>query len=118
MMHLRVNAAYKFSVKKNRAGAEAARLHDAQAELTCNFPQKGMAAGGFGFISTSLDGESNGTAGYEMLQGYGAGRNLTWSATLRRMLGRGLELSCLYSGRRLPDGKVVHSGSVEVRLTL
>jgi hypothetical protein len=118
MMHLRVNAAYKFSVKENRAGAEAAQLHDAQAELTCNFPQKGMAAGGFGFISTSLDGESNGTAGYEMLQGYGAGRNLTWSATLRRMLGKGLELSCLYSGRRLPDGKVVHSGSVEVRLAL
>jgi hypothetical protein len=116
LTYVRVNAAYKFSVKKNRAGAEAAQLHEAQAELTCNFPKKGVLAGGFGFISTSFNGESGGTVGYEMLQGYGVGNNLTWSASLRRMLGKGLELNLLYSGRRLPVGATVHSGSMEVRL--
>jgi hypothetical protein len=116
LMHLRVNAAYKFSAKKNRAGVEAAVLHEAQAELTCNFPKKGMAAGGLGFISTTFNGESGGTVGYEMLQGYGAGNNLTWNLSLKRALGKGLELNLLYSGRRLPEGATVHSGSMEVRL--
>jgi hypothetical protein len=116
LMHLRVNASYKFSVKENRAGAETAQLHDALTELTLNFPKKGVAACGFGFVSTSFSGESSGTAGYEMLQGYGVGSNFTWSLSLRRSLGRGLELNLLYSGRRLPAGKTVHNGSMEVRL--
>jgi hypothetical protein len=116
LMHLRVNLTYKFSVKENRIGVENARLHDALAELTCNLPQKGMVAGGVGFISASFVGDGNSSVAYEMLQGYSDGRNFTWSATLRRMLGKGLELSCLYAGRRLPAGNVVHSGSMEVRL--
>jgi hypothetical protein len=116
LMHLRVNLSYKFSVKKNRAGIEDAQLHDALAEVSCNLPQKGMVAGGFGFISTTFDGDGNGSVAYEMLQGYSAGRNFTWSASLRRALGKGLELSCLYAGRKLPTGNTVHSGSMEVRL--
>jgi hypothetical protein len=116
LMHLRVNITYKFSAKKNRAGAENARLHDALAEVTFNAPQKGMAAGGFGFVATSFAGDGSGSVAYEMLQGYSAGNNFTWSASLRRILGKGLELSCLYAGRRLPTGKTVHSGSMEMRL--
>ncbi|MDR3188665.1 MAG: hypothetical protein LBT94_05720 [Prevotellaceae bacterium] len=116
LMHLRVNISYKLSVKKNRASAEDAQLHDALAEITCNLPKKGMVAGGLGFIAAAFTGDGNSAVAYEMLQGYSAGRNFTWSATLRRMLGRGLELSCLYSGRRLPTGRVVHSGNMEVRL--
>lgn len=116
LMHLRVNLTYKFSVKQNRAGAERAQLHDALAEVTCNLPKKGMVAGGFGFIATSFGGDGGGSVAYEMLQGYSAGSNFTWSATLRRMFGKGLELSCLYAGRKLPVGRTVHSGSMEVRL--
>ena len=116
LMHLRVNLSYKFSVKKNRAGLERALLHDALAEVTCNLPKKGMVAGGFGFIATTFGGDGSGSVAYEMLQGYSAGNNFTWSATLRRMLGKGLELSCLYAGRRLPTGRTVHSGSMELRL--
>jgi hypothetical protein len=116
LMHLRLNLSYKFSVKKNRAGAEDAQLHDALAEATLSLPKKGMVAGGFGFISAAFSGDGGGSVAYEMLQGYRAGSNFTWSATLRRMLGKGLELSCLYNGRRLPAGSVVHSGSVEMRL--
>jgi hypothetical protein len=115
-MHLRVNLTYKFSVKKNRAGVERALLHDALAEVTCNLPKKGMVAGGFGFIATTFGGDGSGSVAYEMLQGYSAGRNFTWSATLRRMLGKGLELSCLYADRRLPTGRTVHSGSMEARV--
>lgn len=116
VFHLRLNAKYSFSLKDNTEGSETARLHDAGLEGTYNFPQKGVVTGSFGFVSTTFDGEVNSAVGYEMLQGYSAGSNLTWGATFKRVLGRGLEFNLLYSGRKLSVGKVVHSGSVELRL--
>ncbi|MDR3329579.1 MAG: hypothetical protein LBS63_05720 [Prevotellaceae bacterium] len=116
LMHLRVSASYKLSMKENRTGGELADLHDAQLEGTYNFPQKGVLTGSVGFVSTAFAGESGGIVGYEMLQGYGAGRNFTWGTAFKRLLGKGFELNLLYAGRKLPVGKVVHSGSVEVRM--
>jgi hypothetical protein len=118
LMHLRLSATYKFSDKDNRSGSEDAQLHDARLEASYNFPQKGMASINLGLMSTKLNGSAGSAVGYELLQGYGAGRNLTWGASLRRVLGGSIELSLLYSARRLPEGRVVHSGGVELRMGL
>ena len=113
---LRLNAKYTFSVKENTLHTETALLHDAGVEATYNIPQKGVVTGSAGFVSTTFDGEAHSAVGYEMLQGYSVGRNLTWGTTLRRGLGNGLELSLLYAGRRLATNHIIHSGSVELRL--
>jgi hypothetical protein len=118
LMHLRLSATYKFSDKDNRSGIESAQLHDARLEATYNFPQKGMASVNLGLMSTKLNGSTASAVGYELLQGYGAGRNLTWGASLQRVLGGSIELSLLYSARRLPEGRVVHGGGVEIKFKI
>ncbi len=116
IFNLRLNAKYTFSMKDNTEGTEKARLHDAGLEATYNFPQKGVVMANFGFVSTTFNGEDNSAVGYEMLQGYSTGNNLTWGTNFKRVLGRGLEFNLIYSGRKLSVGRVIHSGSVELRL--
>jgi hypothetical protein len=116
ILNLRFNAKYAFSAKENTTGSETSLLHDVNLEATCNFPQKGVVIGNFGFVKTTFSGEENSALGYEMLQGYSTGSNYTWGATFKRGLGRGLEFNLLYAGRKLSVGKIVHSGSVELRL--
>jgi hypothetical protein len=114
--NFRTEINYKYTYKKNSPSSERATLHDAGLEAIYNFPKKGLASVNFGFTATGYNAETNTAIGYEMLQGFGIGRNLTWGTSFKRLLGGGLELNFIYSGRKVANIGVIHSGNVELRV--
>jgi hypothetical protein len=113
---LRLEAAYDFWHKNNAGSTELANLHNVGLTATYNLLQKGFISANGGFVATTYNGEASSAVGYEMLQGFEAGNNFTWGVNFKRTLGYGLEFNLLYSGRKLSVGKVIHSGSMELRL--
>ena len=52
---------------------------------------------------------------YEMLDGLNPGKNATWNISAQRNLGRFMQLSLNYEGRKSEGATVVHEGGMQFR---
>ena len=65
-------------------------------------------------INIDFTGEENSPVGYELLEALRPGRNYTWNLNLQQRLGKGLQLSIRYDGRKSGDRRAIHVGRVQV----
>lgn len=113
----RVSLSGDFTHKENEAslGGETADLIDIGAEARLSKSETGTMFAQFNLINIDYQGESNNSLSYEMLNGLQNGQNLTWGAGVQRNLGKNLQLSLSYNGRKSEDAKAIHTGNVQVR---
>lgn len=65
-------------------------------------------------INIDFTGEENTPVGYELLEALRPGQNFTWNLNLQQRLGKGLQLSLRYDGRKSGERTAVHVGRVQV----
>ncbi len=113
----RVNLSGAFSQKENDPllGGETAELVDFGADIRMSKIEKGTYFGTINLINIDYSGVTNNSLAYEMLDGLQNGRNITWSAGVQRNLGKNLQLSLSYNGRKSEEVRSIHTGNVQVR---
>jgi len=103
--------------KKNAPdqGGEEASIIDLGLDFRLSKVEAGTFFAQLNLIDIDFSGQANNSLAYEMLNGLNNGRNVTWAAGIQRNLGKNLQLSLSYNGRKSEDAKAVHTGNAQVR---
>lgn len=117
------NTAFKASLsnsytQKNNEpqfGGETAEIIDLGLDCRFSRAESGTMFAQLNYITIDYSGVVNSSLAYEMLDGLQDGQNITWGAGIQRNLGRNLQLSLSYNGRKSEEVKSVHTGSAQVR---
>jgi len=113
----RANLSGTYTLKENASalGGEEAEIVDFGADLRLSKIEKGTYFVQVNYITIDYVGASNNSLSYEMLEGLQNGQNITWAAGVQRNLGKNLQLSLSYNGRKSEDTRSIHTGNVQVR---
>lgn len=114
---LRISLTFRNEDKQNVfiENGERAIVRDFGAEFRFNQPQKGSLSGTFNVLNINYNGEINSPLGFEMLESLRPGLNYTWTLNYQRNLGKNLQLSLRYNGRKSENNAMIHAGGVELR---
>jgi len=107
----------KYTLKNNseELGGEEAAVIDFGADIRFNKIETGSYFVQINYITIDYTGEGNNSLAYEMLDGLQNGKNITWAAGVQRNLGKNLQLSLTYNGRKSEESRSIHTGNVQVR---
>jgi len=114
---LRITLSFRNEDKLNIfiQNGERAKIQDFGAEFRLNQPEKGTVSGTINVLNISYNGEINSPLGFEMLESLRPGLNYTWTLNYQRNLGKNLQLSIRYNGRKSESNRMIHAGGVELR---
>src|SRR5690606_7713293 len=106
-----------YSQKQNAEslGGEKAEIIDLGLDFRLSKVESGTMFAQLNVISISYTGDANNSIAYQMLDGLQNGTNITWGAGIQRNLGKNLQLSLSYNGRKSEEIKSVHTGNMQVR---
>lgn len=102
----------KATVKSEQSGASD--INEYRLELTWIRTGQGNLNMGFNWLNIGFDGEQNTLLGYELLEALQPGNNQRWRINWQQSLGKGLQLSLQYDGRKSSNTKMIHTGNVQV----
>lgn len=112
----RLSAVYRYSAKQNSIGErDKAMINRFTLDAKYTSVNAGNISAKVSLINVNYNGDAGSFLTYEMLEGFRAGRNVTWGAAAQRNLGSSMQLSLNYDGTKLQDSPVVHTGGVQFR---
>ncbi len=113
----RLSLTNDYSLKQNQKdlGGEKAEIVDLGLDFRLSRVESGTIFAQFNVISIKYSGDVSNSISYQMLDGLQDGTNLTWGAGIQRNLGKNLQLSVSYNGRKSEEVKSVHTGNMQVR---
>lgn len=113
----RLNLFFEYTEKTNRIGSqrEHSANQNAGVEINYRIVTKGSLLLKVNYINIKFNSNENSSLAYEMLQGLRSGKNATWNLSYQRNLANNLQLNLVYDGRKSPDVKTIHVGSVQLR---
>jgi len=104
--------------KKNNiiSNKESARKYDWEISSTYNTrDRKSLATIKLKYIVLKYTGTDQSPIAYEMLEALKSGNNTILEIRFNRQLTKLLNLSVVYHGRNLPETKMIHTGSLELK---
>ena len=107
----------RYSHKQNsqQYGGDIAKVRELGTSFKYNKAEKGSLQGTFTAVHIQYTGIQNSAMGFEMLEALKPGLNFTWNLGYQHSLSKTLQISFQYNGRKSQDGKMIHSGGMEVR---
>ncbi len=119
----RITGNYSFSRKENvlmnvsdtTLGGETSFIQEVGLELRYNVVSKSTLNLKGSYASVDFTGRTNTSVEYAMLQTLEDGRNYFWTVGYDRNLGRNLQLSIVYDGRKNGSNRMIHTGSAQLR---
>ncbi len=113
----RLSLSNSYTNKKNKPsfGGETAEIVDLGLDCRFSKVESGTMFAQINLISIKYSGDANNSLSYEMLDGLQDGQNITWGAGIQRNLGKNLQLSLSYNGRKSEEVKAIHTGSTQIR---
>lgn len=114
---LRISTSFRYEEKQNVfvVNGERALINDFGLEFRFNQPQKGTLSGTMNVLKIDYNGAINSALGFEMLESLRPGLNYTWTLNYQRNLGKSLQLSIRYNGRKSEGNRMIHAGGIEMR---
>lgn len=85
-----------------------------KVEITWISAGKGNLNATFNWINIDFEGTQNTFLGYELLEALQPGSNQRWRVNWQQSLGKGLQLSLQYTGRKSSENRAVHTGTAQV----
>jgi len=110
-----LNFEYKEQKNSEVFGGQFAKTNNLGTELRYNVAQKGSFQLNVNYILIDFIGFNDPAITQEMLEGLLPGKNGTWNLLYQRNLGKFMQLSVNYSGRKSEGSNVVHLGGAQVR---
>lgn len=113
----RTTLSYRYTEKRNLYGdtGEKAVLHKLGIDSRLNSVNAGTFNARFNVIRIDYNAPDNSQLAYELLEGLKDGDNYTWGLSLLRSLGKSMQLTLNYDGRKSTGSPVVHTGGVQFR---
>lgn len=108
----RLTLAYKWLEERNRLTEGAEALQKSEFRVEGNYKQWLRAS--VNYIEVELAGDARSPVGFVLLNGLQAGSNWLWNAAVTRQLGRYLQMTLTYEGRKTGEAAPVHVGRAQV----
>lgn len=113
---LRFDAGYTYKDKENKLQAmEMLAMNKVSFGGQYTNLNKITVLGNLSYLRNSFEGNTNSVVGYQMLEGFQPGKNLTWNLSLQKRLLTYLDLNFNYSGRKSETSNTIHTGTLQVR---
>jgi hypothetical protein len=108
---------YKIEARQNKAslGGEMAKMNVWSIEYKHATANSGSINAKILYNNIAYNSIANNTLGYIMLDGLLPGKNYLWNVTLEKRVGKNIEMSIDYEGRKSATNNVVHTGRASVR---
>lgn len=117
--NFRIIGGYRYVAKQNQEGAEEQyHANSFNGNIKYNILQSASIESKFTYTTINYPYAANSTVGYIMLEGLQAGKNMLWSLDLTKRLGKNLEMSIQYEGRKPGENRVIHIGRASLRAIL
>ena len=114
-LRIAVNAALGNKQNALNFGGQNALSKTVETTWKINQSSEGSFSGSIKYLHFDFNGEILSAAAYEMLDGLKPGTNWTWQVNFQKTVGKNLQLSLNYSGRLMPNQKIIHAGGMELR---
>jgi hypothetical protein len=116
----RLQATYLYAVKENVViyGGEKSTNKAFNIEGKLNAVNNTSLLAKFTYSNIDYLGTTNTTVSYIMLDGLLPGKNLLWNIELTKRLGKSLEVSFNYEGRKPAESRVINIGRASLRALL
>lgn len=114
---IRLTSALSLREKSNRstdAAGENSSVREILFDIRYSKAAKTTLNSTVKLINIDFTGDENTPIGYELLEALRPGQNFTWNLNVQQRLGKGLQLSFRYDGRKSGDRSAVHVGRVQV----
>jgi hypothetical protein len=117
---LRLTGSLRYEERQNDPlyGGEQAVIRRADLECRYSKPVSGVLVLRGSYAGIAYDGLTTSPVAFTMLDALQPGANFLWYGAWDRRLGKSIELSVEYEGRRPGAGSVIHTGRMTVRAIL
>lgn len=117
---LRVTTSLKYEERKNNPlfGGEKANIQSASLEIRYSKPATGIIQLRGTYSNIQFNGVVTAPVAFIMLDALQKGSNYLWYMNWERRVGKGIEISLEYEGRKPGQGTIVHTGRMSVRAIL
>lgn len=117
---LRITGSVKYDERVNQEqyGGEQAKIKSVNLDFRFTQPGTGALQVRGTFSGILYQGKPNTSVSFIMLDALQAGNNFLWFASWERRVGKGIELSLEYEGRKPGIGTTVHTGRMSLRAIL
>lgn len=116
----RLTASLRYEERENRKqfGGESASIQSFLLEMRYSNPASGAIQLRGQYSGIDFSGNPNDPVAFIMLDALQNGKNFLWLVNWERRVGKGIELSLEYEGRKPGNGDVIHTGRMTVRAIL
>lgn len=101
--------------KRNQLSVETANRYKGEFDATYRMKQRGAVDLRLQYINILYKGSVDGSVAYEMLDGLTAGHNFLWDLTYQTRIFEYLQLNLQYEGRVTDNGKLIHTGFLQLK---
>jgi hypothetical protein len=117
---LRVITSYKFEERRNKAfyGGQFAKIQTINLEFRFSKPATGAIQLKGAYSNIYYNGAANTSVSFIMLDALQKGDNYIWGMTWDRKVGKGIEVSLEYEGRKPGVNPIIHTGRMSLRAIL
>lgn len=116
----RITGTLQFDKRENEPtfGGEQATIKRIDLECKLSQPKTGIIALRASFAGIDYTGLTSAPVAFTLLDALQPGSNFLWYANWERRIGKGIELSLEYEGRKPGNGTSIHTGRMTVRAIL
>ncbi len=107
-----INAKYQ---NKNNSSKQQANIVDVGFDMKLNKVQSGTLVGKINYINIQYNDVENSYIAYEMLNDLKIGSNFVWNFTFQKTVGKNLQITFNYEGRKPHNLDVTHIGSAQIK---
>lgn len=116
----RITGGYRYEQRKNKEiyGGEEATIQSGNLEFRYSKPTIGVIELRGTYSKIDFVGNKTSSVAFIMLDALQPGNNFLWYMNWERRVGKGIELSLEYEGRKPGVGNVIHTGRMSIRAIL
>lgn len=117
---LRITTGVKYEERRNKDyyGGQYAKIQSVNFDFRFSKPSTGAINLKGSYASIYYDGELNTSVSFIMLDALQKGSNYLWGMTWDRRVGKGIEVSLEYEGRKPGNTPIIHTGRMSLRAIL
>lgn len=116
----RIRCNYKWDERQNRYdfGNEKAQIQSIELNARFSFLNTGNISLTGTYAAISYNGKDNTPLAFAMLDALKNGKNWLWHVSWDRNIGKGIQISLEYDGRKPAGSDIIHTGTMSIRALL
>lgn len=117
---LRIKGGYQWNERQNRRdlGGEIANIQSVDINIRLSFLKTGSINLSGKYAAIRFNSRDNTALSFAILDALKTGSNWLWQLSWERDIGRGIQISLEYDGRKSEGTEIIHTGTMSIRAIL